>query len=174
MGSTLWRATRDLDPAGDALISSKTFTTARDDDDQRRNREWALAQGIGRRDKKAVARHFVAVSTNAEGFRSSASTPRTCSGSGDWVGGRSARWTRDRAFDDAGDRPEKFGEMLAGAFTRWMSTSARRRRFEHAGADGAAQRLVRQFLRCGDDGGLALRAVNLKRFPAHLQQLTME
>ena len=79
-GTDFYEATRDLDPAETLfIISSKTFTTLETMTNARAARRWALA---GLRDDSAVAKHFVAVSTNARRSPSSASTPPTCSSSG--------------------------------------------------------------------------------------------
>ena len=77
------------------IVSSKTFTTLETMTNAHTARDWSLA-GLGG-DAKAVAKHFVAVSTNADGGgRSSASTRPTCSGSG--TGSAAAtRWTRRSA-----------------------------------------------------------------------------
>ena len=95
-GTDFAEATRDLDPAETLfIISSKTFTTLETMTNAHTARDWAL-EGLGG-DAKAVAKHFVAVSTNAdEGARSSASTRPTCSASG--TGSAAAtRWTRRSA-----------------------------------------------------------------------------
>jgi glucose-6-phosphate isomerase len=73
-----------------------------------------------------VARHFVAVSTNAEVARRSGSTPANMFGFWDWVGGR---YSMDSAIGLSlmiAIGPGAFREMLAG-FRPWTSTSARRR-----------------------------------------------
>ena len=63
-GSDIWEATADLDPAETLfIVSSKTFTTLETITNATSARDWLLA-ALG--DKAAVARHFVAVSTNAE------------------------------------------------------------------------------------------------------------
>ena len=82
-------ATRDLDPEQTLfIISSKTFTTLETMTNAHSAREWSLA-ALG--DEAAVAKHFVAVSTNAERLPSSASTPPTCSASGIGLGD-AIRW----------------------------------------------------------------------------------
>ena len=84
-------ATRDLDPEETLfIVSSKTFTTLETMTNARTAREW-LRSTLD--DDAAIAKHFVAVSTNAEQVRRSASTPRTCSRSG--TGSAAAtRWNR--------------------------------------------------------------------------------
>jgi len=79
-GNDFVEATRDLDPAETLfIICSKTFTTLETMTNAKSARDWSL-RGLGG-DAKAVAKHFVAVSTNAEKSRNSASI-RTCSSSG--------------------------------------------------------------------------------------------
>ena len=79
----LYAATHDLDPETTLfVISSKTFTTLETLTNAAAARDWLLA-GLGSAaGDDAVAKHFVAVSTNAKGWRSSASIPTTCSSSG--------------------------------------------------------------------------------------------
>ena len=74
----------------------------------------------------AVAAHFVAVSTNAPRWRSSASTPANMFGFWDWVGGRYSMDSAIGLSTMLAIGPEQFRAMLAGR-TRWTSTSARRR-----------------------------------------------
>ncbi len=76
----LYEATRDLDPAETLfVVSSKTFTTLETITNAKAARAW-LVDRLG--DERAVARHFVAVSTNAEASPTSASIRPTCSASG--------------------------------------------------------------------------------------------
>jgi len=86
-GTDLVEATRDLDPAETLfVVSSKTFTTIETMTNARSAREWALA-GLGG-DPKAVARHFVAVSTNAGKVAEFGIDTANMFGFWDWVGGR--------------------------------------------------------------------------------------
>src|SRR5919107_3887361 len=79
-------ATRDLDPAETLfIVSSKTFTTLETMTNAHTAREWAL-RGLG--DEAAVAKHFVAVSTNEQGVREFGIDPANMFGFWDWVGGR--------------------------------------------------------------------------------------
>jgi glucose-6-phosphate isomerase len=68
----------------------------------------------GSKDEAAVAKHFVAVSTNAARWRSSASTPPTCSEFWDWVGGRYSMDSAIGLSTMIAIGPEHFREMLAG------------------------------------------------------------
>ena len=81
-GTDFAEAVHDLDPSETLfIVSSKTFTTLETMTNAQSARDWSLRGSGG--DVKAVAKHFVAVSTNVgEGVRSSESIPPTCSGSG--------------------------------------------------------------------------------------------
>ena len=93
-GTDFAEATRDLDPEETLfIVSSKTFTTLETMTNAHTAREWALA-ALG--DDEAIAKHFVAVSTNAEEVPSSGSTPTTCSASGSGSAA-ATRWTRRSA-----------------------------------------------------------------------------
>ena len=85
-GTDFVEATRDLDPAETLfIVSSKTFTTLETITNAKDARAWALAS---LRDEKAVARHFVAVSTNAREVAAFGIDPANMFGFWDWVGGR--------------------------------------------------------------------------------------
>ena len=111
-GSDFREATRDLDPETTLfIVASKTFTTLETMTNARSAREWSLAK-LG--DDAAVARHFVAVSTNAEEVTKFGIDPDNMFGFWDWVGGR-------YSFDSAiglslmlAIGPDRFGEMLGG------------------------------------------------------------
>ena len=80
-------ATRDLDPAETLfIVSSKTFTTLETMTNAQSARDWLL-QGLGG-DAKAIASHFVAVSTNAEKVAGFGINTDNMFGFWDWVGGR--------------------------------------------------------------------------------------
>src|SRR5262249_45553997 len=86
-GADLVEATRDLDPAETLfIVSSKTFTTLETMTNARSARQW-LMEGLGG-DAKAVAKHFVAVSTNAEKVSEFGIDTANMFGFWDWVGGR--------------------------------------------------------------------------------------
>ncbi|MGW3951711.1 glucose-6-phosphate isomerase [Streptomyces sp. NPDC004752] len=112
-GADLHEATRDLDPAETLfIVASKTFTTIETITNAASARDWLLA-GLGG-DVKAVARHFVALSTNAQKVAAFGIDPDNMFEFWDWVGGR-------YSFDSAiglslmiAVGPDRFREMLAG------------------------------------------------------------
>jgi glucose-6-phosphate isomerase len=111
-GTDFYEATRDLDPEETLfIIASKTFTTLETMTNARTAREWALAK-LG--DEAAVAKHFVAVSTNAEEVAKFGIDTANMFEFWDWVGGR-------YSFDSAiglslmvAIGPDAFRDMLAG------------------------------------------------------------
>ena len=109
----IFEATRDLDPASTLfVISSKTFTTLETLTNARTARDWLL-NGLGG-DEKAVAKHFVAVSTNAELVKGFGIDEANMFGFWDWVGGR---YSVDSAIGLSlmiAIGKEQFAEMLAG------------------------------------------------------------
>ena len=112
-GADLHEAVRDLDPAETLfIIASKTFTTIETITNATSARQWLL-DGLGG-DEAAVARHFVALSTNAEKVTEFGIDPANMFEFWDWVGGR-------YSFDSAiglslmvAIGPEAFRELLAG------------------------------------------------------------
>ena len=151
------------------IVSSKTFTTLETMTNAKSAREWALAQ-LG--DESAIAKHFVAVSTNAQLVRSSGSTRPTCSASGTgWAG--ATRWTRRSACRRCWRSARSSSRRCSAAFTRSTSTSARAAGAESAGADGPAGVWYGDFFGSQSIGVMPYEQY-LKRFPAYLQQLTME
>ena len=157
-GTDFVEATRDLDPAETLfIVSSKTFTTLETMTNAHSARDWSL-EGLGG-DAKAVAKHFVAVSTNAaEGGR---------------VRHRHRQHVRllglgrrplldglgDRPLDDARHRPGELPRDARRLPRDGRALPHRAVRAEPAGADGAARRLVQRLLRRADRRGAALRAV---------------
>ena len=113
-GDDLWEATRDLDPAETLfVVSSKTFTTVETLTNARSARAWLVA-ALG---EDAVARHFVAVSTNAGEVTAFGIDTENMFGFWDWVGGR---YSFDSAIGLAlmiAVGPGAFAEMLAGFHT---------------------------------------------------------
>jgi glucose-6-phosphate isomerase len=111
-GSDVWEATADLDPAETLfIVSSKTFTTLETLTNATSARDWLLA-ALG--DPAAVARHFVAVSTNAEKVREFGIDTDNMFGFWDWVGGR---YSYDSAIGLSlmlSIGPAAFREMLDG------------------------------------------------------------
>ena len=168
----LYAALRDLDPAETLfVVCSKTFTTLETLTNARAARDWLL-DGLGCGDE-AVARHFVAVSTNEAGVTGFGIDPANMFGFWDWVGGR-------YSFDSAigfslmvSIGPAAFADMLAGFH-------AMDRHFVEAPFE-ANLPVIQGMLGVwySDLFGAETHAVlpysqRLARFPAYLQQLTME
>ncbi|HEU0244679.1 MAG TPA: hypothetical protein VFQ75_12300, partial [Candidatus Limnocylindrales bacterium] len=112
-GADIRDATADLDPAETLfIVASKTFTTLETLTNARTARDWLLA-GLGG-DQKAVASHFVAVSTNAEKVAEFGIDTANMFGFWDWVGGR---YSMDSAIGLSlmiAVGPDDFRDMLAG------------------------------------------------------------
>jgi glucose-6-phosphate isomerase len=171
-GTDFAEATWDLDP-GETLfvISSKTFTTLETMTNAQTARAWALA-GLGG-DARAVAKHFVAVSTNAEKVSAFGIDTANMFGFWDWVGGRYSMDSAIGLSTMLAVGPEAFQEMLGGFHEM----------DEHFRTAPFAQNLpvIKALLGIwyNDFFGAQTLAVlpyeqYLKRFPAYLQQLTME
>jgi glucose-6-phosphate isomerase len=112
-GTDFVEATRDLDPQETLfIISSKTFTTLETMTNARSAREWSLAGLDG--DEEAVAKHFVAVSTNAEGVAEFGIDTDNMFGFWDWVGGRYSMDSAIGLSTMLAIGPAHFEEMLAG------------------------------------------------------------
>ena len=169
-GSDLVAAVRDLDPATTLfVISSKTFTTQETLTNARSARAW-LTASLG---ADAVAKHFVAVSTNAAEVAAFGINTDNMFGFWDWVGGR---YSMDSAIGLSlmiAIGPDAFSEMLAGfrAVDEHMATTP------IAENVPALLGLIEVWYRTFCD--LPSRAVlpysrALHRFPAYLQQLDME
>jgi glucose-6-phosphate isomerase len=111
-GTDIAEATHDLDPAETLfIISSKTFTTLETLTNARTARDWCLRT---LKDEKAVARHFVAVSTNAKEVAKFGIDTANMFEFWDWVGGR---YSYDSAIGLSlmvGIGPDNFRQMLAG------------------------------------------------------------
>jgi glucose-6-phosphate isomerase len=167
----LVEATRDLD-AEETLfvISSKTFTTLETLTNAHAARAWSVG-ALG--DEASVAKHFVAVSTNAKGVTAFGIAPENMFGFWDWVGGR---YSMDSAIGLSimvAIGPQNFCEMLAGFHE--MDEHFRTAPLLHnmPALMGLLGIWNNNFL------GAATLAVlpydqYLKRLPAYLQQLTME
>jgi glucose-6-phosphate isomerase len=105
-------ATRDLDPAETLfIVSSKTFTTLETLTNAHSARDWCLA-ALG--DESAIAKHFVAVSTNAEAVSKFGIDTDNMFGFWDWVGGRYSFPSAIGLSLMIAIGPERFGELLAG------------------------------------------------------------
>jgi glucose-6-phosphate isomerase len=171
-GTDLAEATRDLDAAETLfIVSSKTFTTLETMTNAHSARDWSL-KGLGG-DARAVARHFVAVSTNAAKVSEFGIDTANMFGFWDWVGGRYSMDSAIGLSTMLAIGPENFLAMLDGFHQ--MDEHFRTAPFERNlpvllgllgvwytdffGAQTVAVLPYEQYL---------------KRFPAYLQQLTME
>ena len=165
-------ATRDLDPEETLfIVSSKTFTTLETMTNANSARSWSLA-GLGG-DEAAVAKHFVAVSTNAEGVSEFGIDTDNMFGFWEWVGGRYSMDSAIGLSTMLAIGPERFAEMLSGFH-------GVDEHFREAPTE-ANLPVVLGLLSVwyADFFGAQTQAVlpyeqYLKRFPAYLQQLTME
>ena len=170
-GTDFVEATRDLDPAETLfVISSKTFTTQETLTNARSAREWLLAK-LG--DPAAVARHFVAVSTNAAEVSAFGIDTANMFGFWDWVGGRYSMDSAIGLSTMLAIGPEAFTEMLAGFHA--MDTHFRTAPFARnlPVLHGLLAVWNTTFLGSHTIAVLPYDQY-LKRFPAYLQQLTME
>jgi glucose-6-phosphate isomerase len=171
-GTDFVEATRDLDPEETLfIVASKTFTTLETMTNARTAREWALA-GLGG-DEAAVARHFVAVSTNAGKVGEFGIDTENMFGFWDWVGGRYSMDSAVGLSTMIAIGPEGFRDLLDGfhAIDEHFRTAPFERNLpvllglltvwyaDFFGAETIAVLPYDQYL---------------KRFPAYLQQLTME
>jgi glucose-6-phosphate isomerase len=171
-GTDFAECTRDLDPAETLFaISSKTFTTLETMTNARTAREWSLA-GLGG-DEAAVAKHFVAVSTNAEEVAKFGIDTENMFGFWEWVGGRYSMDSAIGLSTMLAIGPARFAEMLAGF-------NAMDEHFREAPPAANLPMLLGLLsVWYGDFFGAQTCAVlpydqYLHRFPAYLQQLTME
>jgi glucose-6-phosphate isomerase len=165
-------ATRDLDPAETLfIVSSKTFTTLETMTNAQSAREWALA-GLGG-DEQAIAKHFVAVSTNAEKVTEFGIDTDNMFGFWEWVGGRYSMDSAIGLSTMLAIGPDGFREMLAGFHAV----------DEHFRNAPFAENLPMLMALLGvwyadffgaETVGVMPYEQYLKRFPAYLQQLTME
>ena len=171
-GIDLVEATHDLDPAETLLIvSSKTFTTMETLTNAQSARDWLL-KGLGG-DPEAVAKHFVAVSTNAEKVSAFGIDTANMFGFWDWVGGRYSMDSAIGLSTMIAIGPDSFRAMLEGFHQ--MDEHFRTARFEVnlPVLMGLLSVWYNNFF--GTQTVAVLPYENyLKRFPAYLQQLTME
>ncbi len=164
-------ATRDLDPEETLfIISSKTFTTLETMTNAHTARSWAL-KALHR--EEAVARHFVAVSTNAEAVAKFGIDTANRFGFWDWVGGRYSMESAIGLSTLIAIGPENFRALLAGF--RSMDEHFRTAPFEKnlPVILGLLSVWYSNFFAAPTVAVLPY-AHYLKRFPAYLQQLTME
>jgi glucose-6-phosphate isomerase len=170
-GTDFAEATHDLDPAETLfIISSKTFTTLETMTNAHTARDWSLA---ALRDDKAVAHHFVAVSTNAAEVTKFGIDTNNMFGFWDWVGGRYSMDSAIGLSTMLAVGPGNFRAMLDGFHAM----------DEHFRAAPFAQNLpvLMGLLSVWYNNFFGAQTVGvfpydqyLKRFPAYLQQLTME
>jgi len=171
-GVDLVEATRDLDPAETLfIVSSKTFTTLETMTNAESARAWSLA-GLGG-DVKAVAKHFVAVSTNGERVLAFGIDTANMFGFWDWVGGRYSMDSAIGLSTMIAVGPDNFRAMLDGF--HHMDEHFRTAPFE----ENLPVLMGLLSVWYSDFFGAQTVAVlpyenYLKRFPAYLQQLTME
>jgi len=171
-GTDLAEATRDLDPAETLfIVSSKTFTTQETMTNAHSAREWLLA-GLGG-DASAVAKHFVAVSTNGPRVREFGIEPANMFGFWDWVGGRYSMTSAIGLSTMLAIGPGSFRAMLDGFHQ--VDEHFRTAPFEKnlPVLMGLLGIWNTDFLGAHTVAVLPYEQY-LKRFPAYLQQLTME
>jgi glucose-6-phosphate isomerase len=170
-GTDFVEKTRDLDPEETLfIVSSKTFTTLETMTNARTAREWLVAN-LG--SEEAIAKHFVAVSTNAERVAEFGIDTDNMFGFWDWVGGRYSMDSAIGLSTMLAIGPEQFGEMLAGFHV------VDEHFLEQPIGQSLPSLLGLLAVWYGDFFGAQTVAVlpydqYLHRFPAYLQQLTME
>ncbi len=165
-------AARDLDPAETLfIVSSKTFTTLETMTNAQSARDWVL-QGLGE-DAKAIASHFVAISTNAEKVADFGINTDNMFGFWDWVGGRYSMDSAIGLSTMLAIGPANFRAMLAGFHE--MDEHFRTAPFERnlPVLMGLLSIWYTDFVGAHTVAVLPYEQY-LKRFPAYLQQLTME
>jgi glucose-6-phosphate isomerase len=168
----LYEATRDLDPAETLfIVSSKTFTTLETMTNAHTARAWSL-DGLGG-DEGAVARHFVAVSTNADQVQAFGIDPENMFGFWDWVGGRYSMDSAIGLSTMVAVGPDRFRELLTGfhEIDEHFRTAPFRQNLPVL--MGLLAVWYREFFGAQTVAVLPYDQY-LKRFPAYLQQLTME
>jgi glucose-6-phosphate isomerase len=171
-GTDFAEAVRDLDPEETLfIVSSKTFTTLETMTNAQTARAWSL-NGLGR-DEKSVARHFVAVSTNAAEVSKFGIDTANMFGFWDWVGGRYSMDSAIGLSTMLAIGPENFRAVLDGFHK--MDEHFRTAPFERN------LPVLMGLLTIWNSNFLGAETVAilpyeqyLKRFPAYLQQLTME
>jgi glucose-6-phosphate isomerase len=171
-GTDFAEAVQGLDPAETMfIVSSKTFTTQETMTNARTARDWLLA-GLDA-GEAAVARHFVAVSTNAEAVAKFGIDTANMFGFWDWVGGRYSMESAIGLSTMLAIGPDHFRAMLAGS--REMDEHFRTAPFERnlPVLMGLLTVWYTDFFGAETQAVLPYEQY-LKRLPAYLQQLTME
>jgi glucose-6-phosphate isomerase len=168
----LWNKTHDLDPAETLfVVCSKTFTTLETLTNAAAARAWLL-EGLGAGDE-AVAKHFVAVSTNEEGVTQFGIDPANMLGFWDWVGGR---YSYDSAIGFSlmvAIGREGFADMLSGFHTMDGHFVNAPLEANMPVLQGLLNVWYNNFFGSQTHAVLPYNQ-RLARFPAYLQQLTME
>jgi glucose-6-phosphate isomerase len=170
-GTDFVEATRDLDAEETLfIVSSKTFTTLETMTNAHSAREWVLAS---LKDEKAIAKHFVAVSTNTAKVEEFGIDTANMFGFWDWVGGRYSMDSAIGLSTMIAIGPQQFRDMLAGFHA--MDEHFRTAPFER-NLPVLMGLLVVWYNDFFDAQTVAVLPYEqyLKRFPAYLQQLTME
>jgi len=152
------------------IVSSKTFTTLETMTNAHTAREWALAS-LG--DESAIAKHFVAVSTNADEVAKFGIDTDNMFGFWDWVGGRYSMDSAIGLSTMLAVGPAGFRELLAGfhAMDEHFRTTPLERNLP--ALMGLLSVWYADFFGAQTSGVMPYSQY-LKRFPAYLQQLTME
>jgi len=170
-GADFVAATHGLDPAETLfIVSSKTFTTIETLTNARTARAWCV-RALG--DERAVAKHFVAVSTAESEVRKFGIDPANMFTFWDWVGGRYSMWSAIGLSLMVAIGPERFRELLAGAHA--MDEHFRTTPFERNLPVVLALLGIwyDDFFRAETQAVLPY-SHDLGRLPAYLQQLDME
>jgi glucose-6-phosphate isomerase len=170
-GTDFAESTRDLDPAETlVIVSSKTFTTVETMTNANTARAWVVG-ALG--DEAAVAKHFVAVSTNAEKVTAFGIETENMFGFWDWVGGRYSMESAIGLSTMIAIGPDHFGELLAGSHA--MDEHLRDAPLERnlPVLMGMLGVWYSSFFEAETVAVLPYDQY-LRRFPAYLQQLTME
>jgi glucose-6-phosphate isomerase len=170
-GTDFAEAVRDLDPEETLfIVASKTFTTLETMTNAHTARVWSLAK---LKEHAAVARHFVAVSTNAAEVSKFGIDTANMFGFWDWVGGRYSMDSAIGLSTMIALGPDNFNEMLAGFHA--MDVHFRTTPFEK-NLPFLMGMLAVWYNNFFDAQTIAVLPYDqyLKRFPAYLQQLTME
>jgi glucose-6-phosphate isomerase len=171
-GTDFAEAVRDLDPAETLfIVSSKTFTTLETMTNARTARDWLLAGMKG--DERAIAWHFVAVSTNAQEVAKFGIDTANMFGFWDWVGGRYSMDSAIGLSTMLAIGPDNFRALLDGFHE--MDEHFRSAPFERnlPVLMGLLAIWYNNFFGAQTVAVLPYEQY-LKRFPAYLQQLTME
>jgi len=171
-GTDFAEAVQDLDPQETLfIVSSKTFTTLETMTNAHSARAWSLA-GLGG-DERAIARHFVAVSTNAQQVAKFGIDTASMFGFWDWVGGRYSMDSAIGLSTMLAIGPEHFRDLLGGFHA--MDEHFRTAPFE-SNLPVLMGLLTVWYVNFFGAPTVAVLPYEqyLKRFPAYLQQLTME